>query len=183
MTIPKQLSNGKRKLTIVLERSDRLTKTVRWLVKEDDLILRVPSKMSIKQITDILEGIKDKVFAEPIPVKRSSDAELETLARTLNLRYFDGALQWNSIRWVNNMEKRLGSCTAGGPTDGDIRISTKLQPWPSYVLEYVVAHEICHRQYADHSAEFWSLVARYPQTERARGFVEGLAYAQGFSVD
>jgi hypothetical protein len=30
-----------------------------------------------------------------------------------------------------------------------------------------------------HGADFWALVARYPRTERARGFLEGYAAASG----
>ncbi len=182
MPIPKQLTKDNRTVNIVLERSARLSKSVRWSVKNDELLLRVPAKMSTAQIEQLLERIKEKVFTQPKST-RPSDSDLDTLARMLNARHFESALQWRSIRWVDTMERRLGSCTVGGATDGDIRISTRLQAWPSYVLEYVVAHEICHRKYADHSPDFWNYLARYPLTERARGFIEGIAYVQDIAVD
>ena len=77
------------------------------------------------------------------------------------------------------MRKRLGSCTVGGPTDGDIRISDQIKGWPSWVIEYVVAHELTHRKYPNHSQEFWAFVSRYPKTERARGFILGVAFQLG----
>jgi predicted metal-dependent hydrolase len=77
------------------------------------------------------------------------------------------------------MRKRLGSCTNGGPTDGDIRISARIKGWPSWVIDYVVAHELAHRKHANHSPEFWAYLAQHPQSERARGFIMGLAFQLG----
>ncbi len=183
MTLPTQISNGSRSLHVIVERSERLKTSVRWSVEGDDLRLRVPMRMPLRQIAQVLDDIKEKAFAQGNRTPQVSDAELEALARSLNQRYFDGALRWNSIRWVGTMQKRLGSCTVGGSTDGDIRISTRIQAWPEYVIEYVVAHEICHRKYADHSPDFWGYLARYPLTERARGFIDGIAYAENASAD
>jgi predicted metal-dependent hydrolase len=39
------------------------------------------------------------------------------------------------------------------------------------VLEYVVMHELAHLLEANHGPRFWQLVARYPRTERARGYL------------
>jgi predicted metal-dependent hydrolase len=49
-----------------------------------------------------------------------------------------------------------------------------LQSQPDWVLDYVLVHEIAHLEIPDHSPEFWTLVARYPLAERARGFLLGL---------
>jgi predicted metal-dependent hydrolase len=81
------------------------------------------------------------------------------------------------------MEKRLGSCTVSGPTGGDIRISDRIKGWPTWVVEYVVAHELAHLRFANHSKEFWAYVNRFPQAERARGFILGFAYQIGQDAD
>lgn len=73
-----------------------------------------------------------------------------------------------SIRWVENQEWRWGSCT---PADGSVRISTRLAGEPGWVLDYVIIHELAHLHVARHDAAFWALVNRYPQAERARGFL------------
>lgn len=73
-----------------------------------------------------------------------------------------------SIRWVNNMVGRWGSCT---PADGAIRISTRLADEPAWVLDYVIIHELAHLSRDRHDAAFWALVNRYPKAERARGFL------------
>ena len=81
------------------------------------------------------------------------------------------------------MRKRLGSCTTGGPTDGDIRISDRIRGWPQWGIEYVVAHELAHRKHANHSKEFWTYLSRYPKAERARGFIMGIAFQLGEDAD
>jgi predicted metal-dependent hydrolase len=73
-----------------------------------------------------------------------------------------------SISWVNNQEWRWGSCT---PADGAIRISSRLAAEPSWVLDYVIVHELAHLHIPRHDTAFWALVNRYPKAERARGFL------------
>jgi len=98
----------------------------------------------------------------------------------INRKHFNGVLRWNSIRWVNNMQCRLASCTRGGNTDGEIRISARIKDWPGWVVDYVIAHELMHRRHPNHSQSFWDeLSSAYPLTERARGFIHGMGFAAG----
>ena len=78
-----------------------------------------------------------------------------------------------SVRWVDNQQTRWGSCT---PQDRTIRISSRLASVPLWVLDYVLVHELAHLVHADHGAEFWTVVARYPKVARAQGFLEGLTW-------
>ena len=78
-----------------------------------------------------------------------------------------------SVRWVDNQQTRWGSCT---PQDRTIRISSRLASVPLWVLDYVLVHELAHLVHADHGAEFWTVVARYPKVARAQGFLEGLSW-------
>ncbi|MEZ4836614.1 MAG: M48 family metallopeptidase [Caldilineaceae bacterium] len=77
-------------------------------------------------------------------------------------------MQWESIRWVTNQNKRYGSCT---PSERTIRISHRLAKVPQFVLDYVIVHELAHLLEANHGKRFWKLVNRYPKTERARGYL------------
>ncbi|MGY1701048.1 M48 metallopeptidase family protein [Geodermatophilus sp. SYSU D00766] len=103
------------------------------------------------------------------------DDELMARARTLSQAHLDGAARPASVRWVDNQQRRWGSCT---PADGSIRLSSRLRSMPAYVVDYVLVHELAHLIEASHDARFWALVARYPRAERARGFLEGVETAR-----
>jgi hypothetical protein len=74
------------------------------------------------------------------------------------------------------MGRRWASCT---PSDGTIRVSDRLRDVPDFVLDYVVLHELGHLLVHGHGPSFWRLLASYPRLERARGFLDGLAHAEG----
>ena len=131
------------------------------------VILRVPAAISEAE----LRRVKEDILAQLAKKRRripASDEDLDNRAKSLNRRYFGGELRWESIRWVTNQNKRVGSCT---PERGTIRISHRLAQMPVFVLEYVIVHELAHLVEANHSARFRGLVDRYPRAERARGYL------------
>ncbi|MBN1681835.1 MAG: M48 family metallopeptidase [Anaerolineae bacterium] len=181
--IMRRVPDGPHTLAVEVTRDRRLRKSVRWTVEHDTIQVRVPPHVGSDRLDSMLDDIVKRVLKQRQRARHRNDTELERRAEVINRQYFGGELHWHTIRWVNNMQRRLGSCTTGGATDGDIRISDRIKHWPVYVLEYVIAHELAHRKYPDHSPAFWDYLARYPQTERARGFIEGIAYAQGDDPD
>ena len=48
---------------------------------------------------------------------------------------------------------------------------------PSWVLDYVIMHELAHLLQPSHGRDFWALLESYPRTERARGYLEGVVAA------
>lgn len=112
--------------------------------------------------------------------RRPSDDRLLARSRELSKRYLDGRPAPSSVRWSGNQNARWASCT---PNDASIRVSDRLKGVPPWVLDYVLVHELAHLLIADHSDEFWGLVNRYPRTERARGFLDGLTHAAGLPED
>jgi predicted metal-dependent hydrolase len=80
---------------------------------------------------------------------------------------------------VVNQASRWGSCT---PADGTIRLSSRLQGMPPWVVDYVLLHELAHLLEPGHGARFWTLLRAYPRTERARGYLEGFAAAGDLRV-
>jgi hypothetical protein len=48
---------------------------------------------------------------------------------------------------------------------------------PRWVLDYVLLHELNHLLHAGHGPDFWAELEGYPRTQRARGFLEGYAFA------
>lgn len=105
---------------------------------------------------------------------RSGDATLLRRSAELSARYLDGRAEPLSVRWVSNMRSRWGSCTMA---DRTIRLSDRLQSMPAWVIDYVLLHELTHLLEPGHGTEFWRWVNRYPRTERARGYLEGVAVA------
>lgn len=75
---------------------------------------------------------------------------------------------------MGNQNSRWGSAT---PADGTIRLSDKLQPMPQWVIDYVLLHELAHLLVASHNAAFWKLLEAYPETQRAKAFLEGVSFA------
>ncbi len=106
--------------------------------------------------------------------RRPNDDELTTRAEQLSQRYLDGLAVPSSVRWVTNQHARWGSCT---PLNRTVRLSTRLQGMPSYVVDYVLLHELAHLLVAGHGRDFWQWVDRFELTERARGFLDGVAAA------
>jgi len=53
---------------------------------------------------------------------------------------------------------------------------------PEYVVDYVLVHELAHLLEHGHGPAFWALVDRYPRTERARGFLDGICLAAGLDM-
>jgi predicted metal-dependent hydrolase len=172
-------------LTVQVQRDRRLKKSARWIYAEDgSILLRVPYRTRQANIARMLGDLERKLSHQRRSSTRRTDADLQARAEYLNRTCFRGEIRWTAIRWVGNMEKRLGSCTNGGDTDGHIRISTRLRRWPQWVIDYVIAHELAHRVYPDHSQEFWEyLQVAYPLTERARGFIQGMGFACGETLE
>lgn len=80
---------------------------------------------------------------------------------------------------MDNQNARWGSCT---PLDRTIRLSSRLRGMPDWVIDYVLLHEIAHLVFAGHGPRFWKLLDSYPRTERARGYLEGVAAAAGLDL-
>ncbi|MBM3506832.1 MAG: M48 family metallopeptidase [Alphaproteobacteria bacterium] len=65
---------------------------------------------------------------------------------------------------VSNPRARWGSCSAGN----DIRINWRLAMAPPALLDYVIAHELCHVVHKNHSRRFWSRLAKVMPDWRER---------------
>ncbi|WP_245885551.1 M48 family metallopeptidase [Xylanimonas oleitrophica] len=160
--------------SVEVRRSRRRTATVSAYRDGDRTIVAIPARFSRAQeqewVAKMLARLEHKERR-----RRPSDDELVARARDLSERYLAGAARPTSVRWSANQGRRWGSCTL---VDGSIRISTRLQGMPSWVLDYVLLHELAHLLHPGHGPEFWRLLEGYPRTDRARGFLEGVSFVQ-----
>ncbi|MDG4812273.1 SprT family zinc-dependent metalloprotease [Hydrogenovibrio sp. 3SP14C1] len=58
---------------------------------------------------------------------------------------------------VRNYKSRWGSCYP----DGRIQFNWRLAMAPKAVIDYVIQHELCHLVHANHSSQYWQLVAEH----------------------
>ena len=112
--------------------------------------------------------------------RESSDAALAARAEQLSRRYLGGHARPTSVRWVSTMGRRWASCT---PAEGTIRVSDRLRDVPDHVLDYVLLHELAHLIDPSHNKRFWHWVDRYPKSERAQGYLEGVAHATALDLE
>lgn len=142
-------------------------------------VVLIPARMSRSEERRWVEVMLRRLDAQDAR-RRPSDEVLLARAQALSSLHLDGRARPASVRWVTNQGSRWGSCT---PADGSVRLSTRLQGTPAWVVDYVLVHELAHLIIPEHSAEFWALVGRYPRAERARGYLEGVAAAADLEPD
>lgn len=159
---------------VEVRRSRRRRRTVSAYREADGhIVVLVPARLSRAEEAEWVQTMVAKVRRSEAR-RRPSDDQLMARAQQLSQKYLEGLARPTSVRWAGNQQTRWGSCT---PSDGTIRLSTRLQGMPGWVVDYVLVHELAHLLESGHNERFWRLVGRFPRTERARGFLEGVECA------
>jgi predicted metal-dependent hydrolase len=161
---------------VEVRRSARRRRTVTAYREQGRTVVLIPAAFSPAEERRWVAQMVAKLQTREERRRRSlgGDSELMTRARALSAAHLDGLAEPASVRWVDNQQRRWGSCT---PADRSIRLSSRLRSMPDYVVDYVLVHELVHLLEPGHDEPFWALVARYPRAERARGFLEGVEQA------
>ncbi|MGI8778504.1 MAG: M48 metallopeptidase family protein [Acidimicrobiales bacterium] len=143
-------------------RSPRRRKTVQASEAEGVVRVWIPATMS--------QADEERWVAEMLGRldrrKATEATDLDARARLLAARYCLPCP--TAVRWVDNQHSRWASCS---PTDGVVRVSSRLAGFPAWVVDYVLIHELAHLVEPRHGPAFWALVHRYRRAERARGFL------------
>lgn len=158
---------------VEVRRSRRRRRTVSAYRDGDRIVVMVPASLSRKEEADWIETMVARL-EKAERRRRPSDDALLRRATELSDRYLGGLAVPESVRWVDNQNSRWGSCTPG---DRTIRLSARLQGMPTWVVDYVLVHELAHLLEAGHDARFWAWVDRYPKAERAKGYLLGWSAA------
>ncbi|MGV8979002.1 MAG: YgjP-like metallopeptidase domain-containing protein [Cellulomonas sp.] len=158
---------------VEVRRSRNRVRTVTAFREGDRTVVAIPARFTRAQEREWVRRMVTRLAIQE-QRRRPSDDELATRAAQLSARYLGGEATPTSVTWSSNQGRRWGSCTS---IDGTIRISDRVRGMPAWVLDYVLLHELAHLLHAGHGPEFWATLAVYPRTERARGFLEGVAFA------
>ena len=159
-------------LPVKVIRSARRKKSSAARIVNGVIEVRIPSWMNAEQEAEAVASLRARIQSKRAVAEASVD--LVARARTLTRRYKLPVP--GEIRWVTNQNTLWGSCSFD---DGDIRISSRLIGVPDWVLDYVILHELTHLVESNHSPEFRRLMARYPKSERAEGFLEAMTLGFG----
>jgi len=98
-------------------------------------------------------------------LKREAQRDLESVSRRY-AKELGVSIKRISVR---DQSSRWGSCS----NTGVLSFSWRLILAPSYVLDYLAAHEVSHLVELNHSPRFWRLVGKlYPDVERAKVWLD-----------
>jgi hypothetical protein len=158
---------------VEVRRSKRRRRTVSAYRDGDRIVVMIPASLSRREEAEWVETMVARLERSERR-RRPSDDDLMQRALALSDRHLGGLATPESVRWVENQNSRWGSCTPG---DRTIRLSVRLRGMPPWVIDYVLVHELAHLLETGHDARFWAWVDRYPQAERAKGYLLGWSAA------
>lgn len=156
---------------IVVIRSKKRKRNISAYRQGGKIVISIPARLTKAQEREVVPEMIAKIRAKEVAAPES---ELMELAGELLNRFApEIALRPASVAW-RSMNERWGSCTSA---DRTIRLASKLQRAPKYVLEFVLYHEAIHLQHADHGPEFYEFLHRYPRHLEAEAFLAGYELA------
>jgi predicted metal-dependent hydrolase len=173
---------------VEVRRSARRKRTVDAHREGSTVVVNIPASMSRAQerhwVEEMLRRL-ERADARRRPGRSAGDADLAARAEGLAAAHLDPIApegRWPrpaSVRWTKPMRTRWASCT---PADATIRVSERLREVPGWVLDHVLVHELVHLREPHHGPAFRAAEAAYPRSERAIGYLEGLAAGAGLPI-
>lgn len=137
------------------------------------LSVSAPRRVTNRELNEAIVELARKLIRRSRADTVNGDGMVQELARKVAAR-FDNPPQVNAVRFVTNQTARWGSYST---QTGIVRLNAALKLMPPWVLEAVVAHELAHVAFPDHSPAFWELARSVcPRTDRARAFLEGVSW-------
>lgn len=142
----------------------------------DELRVSAPHHVPRSELDEIVTGLARRLVRRArAEVVNSDEAALAVLRRVAGR--FPKPPPVTEVRFVTNQRTRWGSYSE---RTGVVRLNASLCQLPRWVMEAVVAHELAHSFYPDHSRRFWKLLREVcPNTDRAQAFLEGISWIAG----
>ena len=124
-------------------------RTARGFVKEHDIIIKYPDKLSI-----------DDVAVQDCAIKASNRALMieakEVLPQRLRMLADQHGFLVRDIR-IKLLRSRWGSCNS----KSEITLNSHLMLLPWHLIDYVLLHELTHTKVMKHGKEFWDKFKTY----------------------
>ena len=146
------------------------------IARDGRLIVRAPYGTPKKRIEEFIQKEerwieKSRGKMSALPAFSDDPAEIRALAARANavlpakIAQYSAAMRLSpaSIR-IGRAKTRFGCCTS----DKRITFSCYLMLFPEEAIDYVVAHELAHLRYMNHSKDFYALVASVLPDYKAR---------------
>lgn len=158
---------------VEVRRSKRRRRTVSAYRDGERIVVLIPASLTRKEEAEWVETMVARIEKAERKALLSDDDLFERALR-LNDDYLGGLAEPETVRWVANQNSRWGSCT---PADRSIRLSHRVQAMPTWVVDYVLIHELAHLLEPGHDEKFWAWVDIYPHAEKAKGYLLGWSAA------
>ena len=145
------------------------------------VVVVVPERMSPSARENFAEQLVAQLLRRS-GRRHASDDGLAARAAALADQYLDG-IRPSSIRWSTRQQRRWGSCSLHSR---EIRVASRLQTVPEWVLDGVIVHELTHLLEAGHTARFHEIANRYPRQVEAHTYLDGFGHGlttAGFPVN
>lgn len=132
------------------------------------ITVRVPLKMTQKEIDRIIESKKDWLCKAIISQREKAknteiytDAEIELLREKAKLiipqkvEYYSGIMgvKPTAVK-INSAKKRYGSCSGKNSLNFSLYLMDKEEEF----IDYVVVHELAHIKHHNHSKDFYNFI-------------------------
>lgn len=157
---------------IVVIRSKKRKRNIAAFRQGGKIVISIPARLSKAEEREVVPEMIAKIRAKEVaPDETELSKEID---RLLSKYAPEITIRPASVAW-RSMNERWGSCTS---VDRTIRIATKLQRAPKYVLDFVLYHEAIHLYIYDHGSEFQEFLKRYPRHLEAEAFLEGYELAE-----
>ncbi|MFM8937788.1 MAG: M48 family metallopeptidase [Actinomycetota bacterium] len=150
-------------------KSSRRRRSISAYREHGAIVIQVPARLSNSKIQEVIPEMVEKILSREAREKMSDKALFDRALELLNQYLPEFRVQPVSVVW-RSMNERWGSCTT---LDRTIRISDRLNGAPSYVVDYLLLHELIHLEIPDHGGEFEKLLARFEESEMANAYLDG----------
>lgn len=150
-------------------KSSRRRRSISAYREHGAIVIQVPARLSNSKIQEVIPEMVEKILSREAREKMSDKALFDRALELLNQYLPEFRVRPVSVVW-RSMNERWGSCTT---LDRTIRISDRLNGAPSYVVDYLLVHELIHLEISDHGGEFEKLLARFEESELANAYLDG----------